>query len=502
MSLGSFAQNTWSNNIAQLVYDNCTPCHNPKGIGPFSLLNYTNVKPYSARIKKAVTEGIMPPWIVDNDYQDYAHARVLTTTEIDAISDWVTKGSPEGDANKTPPPPVYKTKGFIKLAPDLELKMPVYASKASSRADDYVCFSVPSNLTQDKKIRAFEVIPGNLSIVHHALVYLDATGSYPTDTAAGVCVGPITGLIGAYVPGSPPTIFPSNGNDFNLGFEFKKGSNVVLAMHYPEGSFGEVDSTIVRFWFYDDQISIRELKTEPLVQNWSFVLPPNQLTDVRDSMDDVTIDYSMVSVFAHMHLLGKSIESFAVTPSKDTLPFVKISHWDFDWQEFLFFKNMVKLPKGSVIYSNGTYDNTVNNHHNLGNPPVKVLPGLNTKDEMFLTYFHYLPYVNGDEFRDIQALSKLSTGKLISDILNLEVYPSPANNIIQFNMNLEEPSRIGLRIYNSQGKLVAIVNDAELFNSGEVEIIWQIPRTISNGVYFYSMNVNGNMGRGSLMINR
>ena len=178
------AQNTWSNNIAQIVYDNCSNCHNPNGIAPFSLLTYTDVKPNVFGIKASIESGSMPPWIADTKYQSYAHERVLSTDEKVAIIDWVNNGSPEGEASKTPPPPVYGTKGFITQKPDLELKMPVYASKATANGDDYVCFSVPSGLTKDKKIRGFEVIPGNHAIVHHALVYLDGTGNYPTDTNA------------------------------------------------------------------------------------------------------------------------------------------------------------------------------------------------------------------------------------------------------------------------------------------------------------------------------
>ncbi|MCB0733705.1 MAG: T9SS type A sorting domain-containing protein [Flavobacteriales bacterium] len=490
------AQNSWSNNIAQLVYDNCSNCHNPNGIAPFSLLDYSAAKNRSASIRTAVALRNMPPWIADTDYQSYSHARVLSESEIKAITDWVDAGAPEGDAAKTPPPPVYATKGYITKTPDLELKMPVYSSKATNAADDYICFSVPSGLTVDKKIKAFEVIPGNHNIVHHTLVYIDETGTYKTDTTGAVCTGPTRGLIGGYVPGSPPTIFPGNGQDFNLGFEIKAGSNIVLAMHYPEGSFGMLDSTKVRFWFYDDQVSIRELETKSLIENWSFALPPNQITPVSATKKMSGSDYSMLSVFPHMHLLGNTIRSYAITPNADTLKFVNINHWDFEWQEFLFFDKIIKLPEGSVIRGEGDYDNSSNNHHNPNNPPILVRPGLNTSDEMFLIYFHYLPYVSGDENIDVNALRSLSSESLGWKSSPLLVFPNPANDVVHFKFPNTTSSQVLIHIYDVLGNKVGEMTSRD----HQTDISWTIPDQVVPGVYFYSMNCNGTFATGSFMI--
>ncbi|MBO6517581.1 MAG: T9SS type A sorting domain-containing protein [Bacteroidia bacterium] len=489
----SFGQKTWSSDVAQIVYDNCSSCHNPSGIGPFSLMQYADASLRANAIKTSITNKSMPPWIADNDYQEYAHARVLTEAEIATITEWVDNGSPEGDASKTPPPPVYKTRGFIEQKPDLELKIPKYKSKATTISDDYVCFSLPSNLASNKKIRAFEVVPGNHSIVHHVLVYLDPTGNYATDTAAGVCTGPTKGLIGGYVPGSPPTIFPTNGTDFNLGFEIESGSNVVLAMHYPEGSFGELDSTLIRFWFYDDDVTMRELESSSLIENWQFALPANQETKVEADQVITGGDLSILTVFPHMHLLGKTIESYAVTPSDDTIPFVNIPHWDFEWQEFLFFKRAKKLPSGSTIYGKGVYDNTTNNHHNPNKPPKNVFPGLNTSDEMFLIYFHYLPYVAGDENRDIEALGTLAIANMF-EADQAKVYPNPAQDRVMFDFGVDGSTTINLRIYDVLGQKVGeVVSDSD-------EIVWQIPLGLTSGIYHYSANIEGSFVNGSFVV--
>ncbi len=38
--------------------------------------------------------------------------------------------------------------------------------------------------------------------------------------------------------------------------------------------------------------------------------------------------------------------------------------WDFRWQEIYRFKKLIKVPKGSVMHIEGTYDNTSENPAN------------------------------------------------------------------------------------------------------------------------------------------
>lgn len=488
-----FAQSTWSGQVAQIMYDNCTACHRPGGIGPFSLMTYESAAPEASNIGYAVSTSYMPPWTADLEYQSYAHERVLSTEELIAIQEWVNSGTPLGNANEVPPPPVYPSDGFIAAAPDVEVQIPLYTSQASNFADDYVCFSLPLNLATSKKLRAFEVIPGNPQIVHHALAYIDETGSYQSDLN-GFCAGPTEGLIGGYTPGALPTVFPSDGANFNLGVTIPAGSNLVLAMHYPEGSAGQQDDTKIRLYFYDDEVQIREISTDPIIQNWNFNLPPEQITEVSAQFGFIPVDVSLLSTFPHMHLLGKSIESYAVTPDNDTLKFVRIPHWDFEWQEFYFFEQIQRVPAWSTIHARGSYDNTSNNPHNPNDPPQSVGAGLNTSDEMFLVYFHYLPYQTGDELLNLEELTNLPTfirerERLVGEYIS--TWPNPFTDQLSISTELKQQSVISLAIYDSHGKLVASPFSRQVFPAGRFTYEWKEGSGLSAGSYFYSMMING-----------
>ena len=52
-----------------------------------------------------------------------------------------------------------------------------------------------------------------------------------------------------------------------------------------------------------------------------------------------------MSIFPHMHLLGKDLVCYAITPTSDTINLIRINKWDFEWQGFYFFETFVKVFK-------------------------------------------------------------------------------------------------------------------------------------------------------------
>jgi hypothetical protein len=212
-----------------------------------------------------------------------------------------------------------------------------------------------------------------------------------------------------YAPGSLPIEFPIDSLN-KFGIEIPANSSIELGMHYPEGTFGQLDSTKVKFYFYPQNTTIREIYTEYLITEGlppgpPFNIPPNQITQMSSSYGPIINDMSLMSIFPHMHLLGKEMECFAVTPTNDTINLIRINKWDFEWQGAYLYKQFIKIPAGSIIYAFGSYDNTAS----ITNPnPVLVQSGLNTDDEMFVFIFQFLDYQIGDENISLENTS-LST---------------------------------------------------------------------------------------------
>jgi hypothetical protein len=101
-----------------------------------------------------------------------------------------------------------------------------------------------------------------------------------------------------------------------------------------------------------------------------------------------------------MHLIGKKFLAYAIKPSGDTIRLIHIPNWDFRWQYFYMPKKMMPVPRGSIIYVEGIYDNTESNPNNPFSPPRLISEkngSMKTTDEMFQLILSYVKYQKGDE---------------------------------------------------------------------------------------------------------
>ncbi len=383
---------TWSDNIAKIVYANCTPCHHPGGLAPSSFLTYQNTVPYAGIIRFAVNNRIMPPWPADPNYKRYAHDLVLTNDEITAIDQWVTNGAPSGDLRFAPATPSYNTNTQLGTV-DLSYQMQTFT--VPNNGDVYRNFVINTGLSQTTFITAIEVIPGNPEIVHHVLVFMDTTSNAINPNSGGGTGSNASQLIYGFVPGAQPYFTPPG-----TGFRFPPNTRIIFQMHYAPGSQGIQDST--RINFKTSSAPVRQITVVPLLNHWTSMINgplsiPANTTRTFHQQFSVPFTATVLSAWPHMHMVGKSIISYATTASNDTIRFVNIPNWDFHWQMNYTFPNTVRVPSGSVLRATAYYDNTVNNQHNPNSPPQNVTSGEGTGDEMMMVFFAYMPYMNGDE---------------------------------------------------------------------------------------------------------
>lgn len=391
----------WAEDVASILYANCTKCHNQNGIAPFSLLTYSDAANEASNIQQAVTGRTMPPWPPDTSYTRFAHERTLSQSEIQIIDDWVNNGMQQGNMANAPTPPVYT--GAAEIAnPDLVSQMPVYTVNAAT--DLYRCFVMPSGLTQNEFITKVEVLPGNRNIVHHVLVYQDAANTCitldnadpgPGYTSFGGVGSNTAELVAGWVPGQGMYQLPAN-----MGIQLDAGTNIIMQIHYPGGTFSQVDSTQVRFTFSSG--TVRQVTLAPVINHWSnmtngpLYIPADSVKTFH-AQELVTLDATIISIAPHMHLLGREISSFAIDPTGDTIPLINIPSWNFHWQGFYNYRQPVHVPVLSTLHAYATYDNTSSNPWNPSSPPQNVSAGEATTDEMMVIYYAYLNYQPGDE---------------------------------------------------------------------------------------------------------
>ena len=191
---------TFSEQVAPILFTNCTTCHRPGEAAPFSLLSYRDARPLAKAIAAATASRVMPPWkAAPSDYA-FDNARRLTDEQIATIQRWVADGAPEGNPAKTPALPRF-TEGWQLGTPDLVVTMPEPFEVPASGPDVFRNFVVPLNLDRDTWVRAVDFRPSARAVVHHSLFFLDATGAARARDAEDPAPGFPGGMGGAGLSG-------------------------------------------------------------------------------------------------------------------------------------------------------------------------------------------------------------------------------------------------------------------------------------------------------------
>ncbi|HVG24532.1 MAG TPA: ascorbate-dependent monooxygenase [Thermoanaerobaculia bacterium] len=380
---------TFSNEVVRIFQQHCQNCHHPGDIAPFSLMEYADAKPRASLIKIMTQTRQMPPWKAAEGCGDFLDERRLSNAEIATIAKWVEAGAPEGNRAQLPAPRTFSN--------DWELGTPdlVLANSESftppPHEDTYRCFTIPTNLTTDRWVRAVDTHPGDRQTVHHVLTFVDTTGESQRldDAEPGpgyTCFGGpginTTGSLGGWAPGQRALELPTD-----VAFRLPAGSRVVMQVHYhPHHEETIADRTAYGVYF-SEQPSPKELRFLPIV-NQNFTIPPNDPNYRVDGSFPFALPFPVkIWVIApHMHLLGRKME-VQYTPRNGTEQcLIRIDDWDFNWQGTYRYKQPIEVPAGAKLTFRAWYDNSVNNPNNPNTPPKPVSWGEATTDEMALAF--------------------------------------------------------------------------------------------------------------------
>jgi len=320
---------------------------------------------------------------------------------------------PQGDPADLPAPVIYADQWLLGQ-PDQAISMHVgyFPVAVPDLPDRYRCFILPNVVDQDRWVKAVDIVPGLRQFVHHIILYLtddpaqialaqqfenedpdpgyDCWGGPRITPGAGPgLIKEAGGMLGAWVPGAAPGVPPDS-----IGTLVPEGAYIIMQVHYnldagvpPSPDQGQVGP------YFHTQHPKNGLFALPIL-NDTFELQPgvmDQQVDASLKLDLGSIGFpipdawspkfSAVRIGPHMHTLGRKITADLTQPDGTTVPLIEIDNWDFHWQGFYDYTDLVPIPYKSTIKASCTFDNTTDH---------VVRWGESTTDEMCLVYVGFI----------------------------------------------------------------------------------------------------------------
>jgi peroxiredoxin len=375
---------TYSKHVAPLLQKHCQECHRAGQIGPMALMEYDDVVAWSDMIREVVTKKRMPPWHADPKHGRFDNDRSLPETDRATLLRWIEQGCAKGDAKELPPP-VQFAEGWRIGTPDHVVLTPkpyTVPAKAPRWGIPYIYWIVETKFEEDRWVQAVEAKPGNRAVVHHILVYV--RGGEQAKRERGDGIG--DGLLVAYAPGDLPSVFPPG-----MAKKIPKGSSIVFQMHYTPNGVEQADQSALGLVFAKEPPR-HEMRTRAVAQT-RFSIPPGEAAHRVVSSSTFSKDSTLLSLFPHMHLRGKSFEYKLHYPDGKSEVLLSVPKYNFDWQNNYRFARPVELPKGSRLECTAYFDNSTGNPNNP-DPAKTVRWGEQTWDEMMIGFVDY--YIRGD----------------------------------------------------------------------------------------------------------
>ncbi|MFO0814494.1 MAG: redoxin family protein [Gemmatales bacterium] len=385
---------TYTRDVAPILNHRCVGCHRSGGAGPFALTDYQQAKSWAADVVALTASGQMPPWKPVPGHGEFQNDRRMPDKEKKILADWLAANCPQGDAKDLPPVPVFPSE-WQRGVPDLILQPAEVYHLSASGPDEYRCFVLPTNFSEDKYISSFEILPGNRQVVHHVLSFIDTSGvsekldqadpSPGYSTVAGFPGFIPQGGLGGWAPGNTGRPLPDGTARL-----LPKGARIVMQVHYHKSGKTEVDQTRLGLYFSKAPVerAAFDLMVVPLRARFGGmrITPGASNYECKASLT-LADDYFFYSTTPHMHLLGKDMEVTATLPDGTIMPIIFVNDWDFNWQESYRFKEPLALPKGTRLDLVAHFDNSSNNPRNPHDPPKLVTWGEQTNDEMCIAFF-------------------------------------------------------------------------------------------------------------------
>ena len=378
---------TFTKDVAPIFFDNCVSCHRTGEFAPMSLMTYDDARPWARAIKQRVEAREMPPWYAEPGHQTYVNDASLTDDDVHTIAAWVDGGAPRGDAADLPVAPEFAADWTIG-EPDAVYSMLESFDVPADGTVPYVYFTIPTNLPNDRWIKAVEIRPGDRRVVHHVIATMQSPDpEFPPSPEPRLTLSPGgrdgNVLGGNALAGTVPNKFGATFPD-GVALKIEAGTEIVFQMHYTTIGEAASDQTSVGLIFQDEEPTWEA--GGGIVINPRFAIPAGAESHEVRAEQELKEDTYLTDMTPHMHSRGKAFSYTAVYPDGTEEILLNVPNYTFDWQLTYEFAEPKLLPAGTKLVGIAHFDNSVNNRSNP-DPTAEVRWGDQTWEEMMIGFY-------------------------------------------------------------------------------------------------------------------
>jgi hypothetical protein len=138
-------------------------------------------------------------------------------------------------------------------------------------------------------------------------------------------------------------------------------------------------------------------------------IPPGERNYRVTDHFEIPVDVDVMGIIPHAHYICRNMLGYAVLPDGTKRTLLHIPDWNFNWQDQYRYPVPIRLPAGTRIEMEFTYDNSEANPRNPSHPPRRVLYGPGSTDEMAGLHLEVAPARESD----LEELSQALWGRMM-----------------------------------------------------------------------------------------
>lgn len=399
---------TFAKEVAPILQQHCQVCHHPGTVAPMSLMTYEQARPWAKAIKQRVSAREMPPWFIDRNIgvQHFANDESLSDEEIATIVKWVDSGAPQGNPADMPAPRQFASDQEWQFGkPDLIITLPKDVIVKAHGADWWPDILVDPGLTEDRYVKAVQIIPvKGYNVIHHIRTSLVEAGegrhSGQLDGNVSLEVGEQGVFLNEYAIGKGADVFADGS-----GRLIKAGTKINFQFHLHSSGTETPANVALGLKLYPKGYVPQHVITSLTVGVNEIDLRPHEANVRSDAYMPLIKPARLLSFQPHLHNRGKAECLEAIYPNGKT-EMLSCARFEFNWMRNYVYADDAAplLPAGTMLHSIMWHDNSDQSRFNP-DPDAQVTWGERTVDEMGSAWLSYY-YMSEEDFKKEVAARK------------------------------------------------------------------------------------------------